>query len=177
VAADEKSAGRPLDATGTTVRKNIRRIRDELGISGPELSEQLRTLNRPIPPLGISRIENGQRRVDVDDLVAIAVALGVSPVTLLMPRIEAVGPSDEVTVTGADDSLRAQDVWEWLAANYPLTNKTISFPEMYEFRKMSWPRWVFEKWARDFEAEHKRKVIDPLYRNVRGAGKSTDGDD
>jgi hypothetical protein len=33
----------------------------------------------------LSRTERAHRRCDIDDLVAIATALGVSPVTLLLP--------------------------------------------------------------------------------------------
>jgi hypothetical protein len=50
-----------------------------------ELSERLSAAGRPIPVLGLRRIERGERRVDVDDLVALAVVFGVSPERLLRP--------------------------------------------------------------------------------------------
>jgi hypothetical protein len=40
---------------------------------------------RPILPSGLSKIEQGQRAVDVDDLVALAIALQVNPNALLLP--------------------------------------------------------------------------------------------
>lgn len=42
-------------------------------------------MGHPLVPSGIGRIEQGERRVDVDDLLAFAVALGVSPLQLLLP--------------------------------------------------------------------------------------------
>lgn len=108
-----RSTGRPLGATGETVRQNIRRIRDEHGISGSELSARLKGLDRPIPPLGIHRIENGTRRVNVDDLTALAVALDVSPVTLLMPDTP---DADTRISVGPWDELPASVAWQWLRA-------------------------------------------------------------
>lgn len=41
-------------------------------------------LGRPILRTGIAKIENGTRRVDVDDLMALAIALAVTPNRLLL---------------------------------------------------------------------------------------------
>lgn len=47
------------------------------------MSALLRQYSHPMAPNTISEIENGARRVDVDDLVAFADALEVLPVDLL----------------------------------------------------------------------------------------------
>ena len=46
-------------------------------------SRSLAALGRPILPSGLSKIEQGARRVDVDDLVVLADALGTVPSGLL----------------------------------------------------------------------------------------------
>jgi hypothetical protein len=85
---DAKSGGRsavPLGATGEAVRENIRRLRAAQGFSTRQLELRLAMLGRPIPSSGITRLELGQRRVDVDDLVALATAFNVTPGQLLTP--------------------------------------------------------------------------------------------
>ncbi|MFF3326107.1 helix-turn-helix domain-containing protein [Streptomyces sp. NPDC002889] len=74
-----------LGPAGETLRQNIKRIREGQRITYVELSERLDSVGRPIPVLGLRRIERGERRVDVDDLLALAYALGVPPVDLLVP--------------------------------------------------------------------------------------------
>lgn len=142
--------GRQLGATGETVRRNIRWIRDDRGISGAELSQAVTRLGRPIPLLGVQRIEAGTRRVDVDDLAAIAVALGVSPTSLLMPlRMDAgnkdaavprpgvdVQANDLVPVSGWHKPIAARAVWNWLVASAPLIHGTMS-----SFVQLALPRW------------------------------------
>jgi transcriptional regulator with XRE-family HTH domain len=64
-----------------------------------ELAERLEKVGRPIPVLGLRRIESEERRVDADDLVALAIVLGVSPVTLLMPYT--IDEDEPVSLTGA----------------------------------------------------------------------------
>jgi transcriptional regulator with XRE-family HTH domain len=110
-------AGRQLGATGETVRENIRRIRDVLRMPVTELSAKMDALGRPIPPLGIRRIEAGERRVDVDDLTALAVALEVSPETLLMPYAE--NANDEVRITGWEP-MYASEAWRWMQTDISL---------------------------------------------------------
>ncbi len=78
-----------------------------------QLSERLQSkANWSINAVGIRRIESGERRVTPDDLVALAVALDVSPATLLMPPN--VDMADPVRVTGLADPAAAIGVWEWL---------------------------------------------------------------
>lgn len=68
---------------GERVRTNVRLLRALKGITYKELSGSLTGLGRPIPVLGLSRLERGERRIDVDDLVALAAALGVTAADLL----------------------------------------------------------------------------------------------
>ena len=67
--------------------ENIKRIREGQRVTYVELSKRLAVLGRPIPVLGLRRIERGERRVDVDDLLALAAAFGVEPIRLLRERL------------------------------------------------------------------------------------------
>lgn len=102
-----------LGAIGENVARNVRTIRDRM--SYETLSKKLTALGRPIPVLGLSRIESNARRVDADDLVALAVALGVSPVRLLLPA-EDVG---EVPLTPTERASWAA-AWAWATGERPL---------------------------------------------------------
>jgi transcriptional regulator with XRE-family HTH domain len=87
--AEKERTPRPpttLGPAGEVLRENLKRIRkDERRLTFAELSKRLGALGRPIPVLGLRRIELGERRVDVDDLLALADALGIAPVLLLAP--------------------------------------------------------------------------------------------
>lgn len=110
---------KPLDLgpTAERVRDNIKRARG--GMQYKELSERLAELGHPIPTLGLRRIEAGERRVSVDDLVALAVALDMSPLALLLPRdgsrIAASG------LTGVPEREVAHNTqWLWAMGEQPL---------------------------------------------------------
>ncbi|MFE3109362.1 helix-turn-helix domain-containing protein [Kitasatospora indigofera] len=105
-----------LGPTGDQVRANVARLRSALGLSKKDLSDRVAALGRPIPPLGITRLEAGTRRVDADDLMALSLALGVSPVTLLLP----VNARGETEVTGAG-SVSSHAAWMWAWCSDPLT--------------------------------------------------------
>ena len=89
------------------MRSNVARLRG--GMQYKQLSEKLAALGRPIPTLGLRRIEDGERRVDVDDLMALAVALNVNPAALLLPA-EDRGVSVEATGVG---STGFSELWRW----------------------------------------------------------------
>lgn len=58
--------------------KNVRRVRTEAGLSQEELADRAE-LHRTY----ISSIERGQRNVSIENIFAIAAALGVSPTELV----------------------------------------------------------------------------------------------
>src|SRR4051794_23808402 len=72
------------DSPGTRVAHNVRALRDARGMSVRDLSARMAEIGQPLLPSGITKIEQGQRRVDADDLMALAVALGVTPNRLLL---------------------------------------------------------------------------------------------
>lgn len=107
------------DSTGQQVAANVRRIREGRGWSTYDLSRVLAEAGRPIAASAIAKVERAERRVDVGDLMALAVVLGVSPLTLLLPA-NTRGPRDgngiptqAVTqVTGAGE-VAVGDAWRW----------------------------------------------------------------
>ena len=60
--------------------QNVRKIRTEAGLSQEELADRAE-LHRTY----ISSIERGQRNVSIENIFAIAAALGVSPTELVKP--------------------------------------------------------------------------------------------
>lgn len=144
-------------------------------MSGADLSASVGRLGRAIPVLGIQRIEAGTRRVDVDDLVVIAVALGVSPASLLMPLRQdaadsaadaavpkpgdSIGGDDLVPIAGWNQGIPARIVWGWLTAEDPLIEGTIL--SLYD----GWPVWEQEAF-RDRMREAQKKLHRSLYRKV-----------
>lgn len=67
------------------VARAVQRVREDRGVTYAELAERLADAGRPIPVLGLSRLERGDRRIDLDELVAIARALRVPPIWLIFP--------------------------------------------------------------------------------------------
>lgn len=77
-----------------------------------DLSAAMGELGWPLAASAISQIENLSRRVDVDDLMALSVALDTSPNTLLMPEVK--HPSDIVDGGPLGTRTEASHVWYWL---------------------------------------------------------------
>lgn len=77
---------KPVEAglTGRAVAENLRRICSEQGLSLRKLAERMPE-DRQLTHTQLSAIQRGTRAVSVDDLTALAVGLGVSPVALLLP--------------------------------------------------------------------------------------------
>jgi transcriptional regulator with XRE-family HTH domain len=98
------------------VIENVKGLREEHGWNREQLSERLREVGRPIRATGLARLEAGKRRVDADDLVAIAMAFGVSPVRLLLPAERGpggVGLTDTRTVSW-------EVAWRWMVGELPM---------------------------------------------------------
>lgn len=101
----------PLGSTGETVRANVRRLREDQNLGYAELSRRLKATGRAIPELGLRRIEEGSRRVDSDDLMALAEALETTPIALLMPST---ATGDELVQVTARPPERAKLLWNHL---------------------------------------------------------------
>ncbi|WP_406156949.1 helix-turn-helix domain-containing protein [Streptomyces canus] len=85
----------PLGPAGNNLRRNIRRLREQRRWSYRDVEERLAQAGRAIPVLELSAIDTGERRVDVDDLVALAAVFDLGVEELLLP------PADCVTCHGA----------------------------------------------------------------------------
>lgn len=72
-----------IGTTGESVRANVHLLRKERGLTLQDLSALMGDAGRPMARSAINEIELGGRRVDVDDLVALATSLGVAPTVLL----------------------------------------------------------------------------------------------
>ena len=116
MAAEPKPAG----VVGERVAANLRRLRR--GTSTYELSRLLAEIGWEIRANGLTRIENGSRRVDVDDLVALSVALDCSPNRLLMPPMTRDDPpgTARASLLVGDIAVTVRDMWVWATGERPL---------------------------------------------------------
>jgi transcriptional regulator with XRE-family HTH domain len=92
------------------VTESVRTHRLRRGLSHRQLSARLAEIGHPILPSGIAKIEDGSRRVDVDDLVALALALRVPLPLLLMPASDT-GQPVELT---EETNMKFTDAWRWV---------------------------------------------------------------
>jgi len=124
VAAEKRTIN--SGATSVRVAANVRRLRIARGLSTYDVVRKLDAAGWPMQPTAITRIESGNRNVSVDDLVALAAVLGVSPGTLLMPETQApLAPlhAPAEILPGLVVSLGA--AWAWTVGEAPLELGTL----------------------------------------------------
>lgn len=97
-------------STPPQVARNIERVRKARQLKQKDVSERLRAVGRPILATVVSKIERGERRVDADDVMAFALAMNVSPLTLLLPPE---GDSSTTVQVTAEVAAKADRVWAW----------------------------------------------------------------
>lgn len=127
-----KQRGHSIDKTGEMVAQNIARVRKSSNVSLQELERRLDGLGRRISFSGLSKIERHLKRVEVDDLMAIAIALDVSPLALLLPQGD---PYEPVEVTGAVGSTAL--FWEWAMGERPM-----NWQDHRGYEARSLPAWL-----------------------------------
>jgi len=129
--------------TARRVRANIREIRDRRRVSLRALSERLSQLGHPLLASGLSKIETGDRGADVDDLVALALALDVAPNRLLLTGT--VGENKIELTPEAEASESA--AWRWATGDAAIP------PDLYLWAE-SQPDTDLDR-ARRFEIENR----------------------
>ncbi|MFG2158223.1 helix-turn-helix domain-containing protein [Streptomyces olivaceus] len=72
-----------IGPAGMLAARTIEILRAERGLGQCQLAARCAALGRPMSNTMLSRIELAKLRCDIDDLVAIAAALKVSPAALL----------------------------------------------------------------------------------------------
>lgn len=106
-----------LGATGERVAEQIALLRNELNLTYAALEKRLEAGGHKIPALGLRRIEAKARKVDADDLTALAIALEVSPLTLILPQDGDYEPSG---ISGLPDEVGSNVLWRWGVGDEPL---------------------------------------------------------
>lgn len=99
--------------TADTVGANVKRLREERNLGLRAFAARLAEIGRPLTHTALDKIERGTRRVDVDDLMALSVALGVSPLRLLMPYTATADEYVQATCRSAEP---AHLLWDVLRA-------------------------------------------------------------
>lgn len=103
-----RQRGSEIGPTGRTVAANLRSTRESRRLDLRGLADLLRGVGRYIAPSALSKIENEVRRVESDELMALAAVLNVSPLQLLLPA------DDEAEQpTGVPNEVTRQEVWAW----------------------------------------------------------------
>ncbi|SEF37695.1 Helix-turn-helix domain-containing protein [Amycolatopsis pretoriensis] len=105
-----------LGPVGERLAERLTALRRAAGLTQADLAAKLKALERPVLISALSRIEKGQRRVDVDDLVALALALGVSPNHLLLPA----QPGQDLVKLAPDVTMTAGSAWRWATRDAPV---------------------------------------------------------
>ncbi|MFE9442942.1 helix-turn-helix domain-containing protein [Streptomyces coeruleorubidus] len=72
-----------ISPAGIRTACTIEILRTERGLAQRELAARVTAIGRPMSNTMLSRIERAERHCDIDDLVALAQALRVSPLVLL----------------------------------------------------------------------------------------------
>jgi len=164
---------------GPTTRRvaaNVKALRVERGLSLDELSERLAILGRPIIKTGLSKLERGERGADVDDLMALSLALLVTPNRLLLE------PDADGTMLQISDNptllFSARQTWAWSCGEAAWGDRS-GHPStlfdgiaLYDFQTINRPhdvpvRLTVDQWR---ELEPWQKRLDELRDEMTEAG-------
>ena len=111
-----RKRGNPAGHTNQQVAANLRRARQSIGVDLRELSARIKATGRTVSPSALSKIENGDRRVDVDDLTVFAYALETTPAALLTPADDAVAPAGV-----PEGEFASEEIQMWIRGRVKLT--------------------------------------------------------
>lgn len=119
----KRERGRDIGKTGATVAENVKRLREMRTNSLRELETKLDNLGVKISASGLQKIEAGTRRVDTDELMALAIALDVNPNVLLLPD-ENSQNDVSANVTAAPAEVSGETIWDWANGYRVLNNQS-----------------------------------------------------
>lgn len=103
--------------SGQRAARNLEQLREGRRLSQDELAALAGRVGRPMTRQIVSKTEAAGRRIDVDDLVAFAVALDTTPNRLLLPGSASDAEPVELT---PEVRVPALDAWKWATGDEPL---------------------------------------------------------
>ena len=104
-----------METVDAAMRRLIRQVREDRGMNQTELAREVSELGIPMRQTTISKIEDGNRKVGVDELLAIAAALEVPPTILMIP----LDREEDFAVTPTVKKYPWY-VYEWFVGTHPL---------------------------------------------------------
>lgn len=157
----QRVRGNPTGITHKHVAANLRTARQAIGMDVRTAAKRMTEAGRKIAPSGISKIENGDRRVDVDDLTALAYVLNTTPAALLTP------PAPSVTLTGVPKTFLPEEIQVWIAGGVKLiTADLVRYWKEQRFQAIAsggWAEDVLERYDRGHVGVTPREVYQERY--------------
>jgi transcriptional regulator with XRE-family HTH domain len=118
---DSRQRGNPAGNTTAHVAANLRAARQAIGMDLRTFADRIKEAGRAMSPSALSKIENGDRRVDVDDLTVFAYILGTTPAALLTP------PGSAQPSTGVPENrYNAEEIRAWVRGQAKLTTEDLA---------------------------------------------------
>jgi transcriptional regulator with XRE-family HTH domain len=102
---------------GQRAAQNLEQLREESRLSQDELAAGVERLGRPMTRQIVSKTEAAARRIDLDDLMAFALALRTTPNRLLLTPTAHANQAVEIAVGHQVPEL---DAWMWAEGERPL---------------------------------------------------------
>ena len=103
-------------AIADAVARNVSAVRQRRQLTQQGLAAKLASLGRPMQGSAVAKIETGRRAVTVDDLVALAAALNVTPARLLLPDAS----EHEPVLVTPRSAVPAYAAWQWMTGSHSL---------------------------------------------------------
>jgi 8-oxo-dGTP diphosphatase len=114
-----------IGAVGRRVAENLARLREHRHLNYTDLSGLLVRLGRTLSAETLGKIERRERRIDVDDLVAFAIALDTTPNRLLLPGNAS---DDELVELAPEVEVSPLDAWKWATGDEALDRDSVPLP-------------------------------------------------
>ena len=118
---EPRQRGNSPGNTNEHVAANMRTARQAIGMDLRTLADRIRDTGRAMSASALSKIENGDRRVDVDDLTVFAYMLQTTPAALLTP------PTGAKPSTGVPEGqFNAEEIRGWVRGQAKLTTEGLA---------------------------------------------------
>ena len=118
---EQRQRGNPPGNTNAHVAANVRSARQAIGMDLRTFSERVKETGRAMSTSALSKIENGDRRVDVDDLTVFANILQSTPAALLAPPE---GASPPTGLPGGQ--FNHEEIQAWVRGQAKLTTEDLA---------------------------------------------------